>query len=102
MQYTCVTVHLTNKDKNLKGSDSIADRVKDTMEVLNGCGCKPSRIIEHVYNERLTELEVEYHFEDLSADEAENKLHNELKCFEHSLGKILLSVSNINLKVHRM
>ncbi len=102
MQYTCVTVHLTNKDKNLKGTDSISNRVKSAVEVLNDCGCKPSRVIEHMYSERLTEIELEYHFEDLSGDEAESKLCNELKCFEHSLSEMFLVVSNITSKIYRM
>ena len=102
MQYTCVTVHLANKDKNLKGADSISDRVKSATEVMKGCVCKPSRIIEHIYDERLTELEIEYQFEDLSANEAEDKLFNELKCFEHPLGELRLVVSDITSKIYRM
>jgi hypothetical protein len=102
MQYTCVTVHLANKDKNLKGTDSISNRAKGAVEVLNGCGCKPSRVIEHTYNERLTALEVEYHFENMDAGEAENELCNVLKCFEHLLGELLLSISDITSKIYRM
>jgi hypothetical protein len=102
MQYTCVTVHLVNKDKNLKGLDKISDRRKNAILILNSCNCSPSRVIEHVYNERLTELEIEYHFEDLNVDEAENKLYHELKCFERSLGELSLVVSDISSKIYRM
>ena len=102
MQYTCVTVHLANKDKSLKGSDKISDRRKNAIQILSDCDCLPSRVIEHVYNQHLTEFEVEYHFKDLNTNEAENKLCHELKCFEHSLGELSLVISDINSQIYHM
>ncbi len=102
MQYTCITVHLVNKDKSLKGLDEISNRREDAIQILNNCNCSPSRVIQHMYNERLTEIEIEYHFEDLDVNEAESKLCHELKCFEHSLGKLSLVISDINSQIYHM
>ena len=102
MQYTCLTVHLANKDRSLKGSESISDRLRQVHPILNNCDLPPSNISWHVYEDMLTMIDVEYHFEEMNAEEAELKLEKILSCFEQPLRELHLKISDVSVVTHRM
>jgi hypothetical protein len=93
--HTNVTVHLSNEDKNLRGSEAISNRVQQVHRILNGCDPRPSRIAEHIYDGILTEVEVEYHLEGSSVDDVHMKIKDLLKCNEQSLREFSFIVDDI-------
>ncbi len=95
MGHTHATVHLASKDKNLRGSEAISNRVQQVHRILNGCDPHPSKIIEHIYGDVLTEIEVEYHLRGSSIDDVHMKIRDLLKCNEQDLQKLSLIISDI-------
>jgi hypothetical protein len=62
MKHSRVTVNLINKNKSLKGMEDISRVIEQAERILNDCSYPPSMIVEHVFDGRLTAIEIEFHF----------------------------------------
>jgi hypothetical protein len=95
MQCSRVTVHLTNKNKSMTGVEHISRVVEQATRILSDCDPPPNRITDHVYDQKLTCLELEYRFAGLNISEAEIKAGSILNCIEERLRGISLFLSDV-------
>ena len=95
MKHSRVTVNLINKNKNLKGTKDIFRVMEQATRILNECSYPPSTIVEHVFDDRLTAIEIEFHFPEIDISEAEIKAGNILNCVEDQLRGIFIFVNDV-------
>ena len=95
MKHSRVTVNLINKNKSLKGMGDISRVIEQAERILKDCSYPPNMIVEHVFDDRLTAIEVEFHFSEIDISEAEIKSGNILNCFEDQLRGIFLFVDDV-------
>ena len=101
MTHSHVTVHLTNDNLASMEPENISSIVEQATRILYNCDHVPSKIAEHVFDRRLTALELEYHFNDLDVSEAEIKAGDILNCIEDQLQKLSLFVSDVCAEDHQ-
>ncbi len=95
MKHSRVTVNLINKNKSLKGMEDISRLMEQVTRMLNECSYPPSMIVEHVFDNRLTAIEIEFNFPEIDISEAEIKAGNILNCVEEQLRGIFLFVNDV-------
>jgi hypothetical protein len=60
VKHSRVTVNIINKNKSLKGTKDIFRVMEQATRILNECSYPPSMIVEHVFDDRLTAIEIEF------------------------------------------
>ena len=95
MKHSRVTVNLINKNKSLKGMGDISRVIEQAERILKDCSYPPNMIVEHVFDGRLTAIEVEFHFSEIDISETEIKAGNILNCVEDQLRSIFLFVDDV-------
>ena len=95
IKHSRVTVKLINKNKNLQSMEDISRVMEQATRILNGCNFPPSMIVEHVFDDQRTAIEIEFHFSEIDISEAEIKAGNILNCVEDQLRGIFLFVDDV-------
>jgi hypothetical protein len=75
--------------------EDISRIVEQATRILNECSYPPSMIAEYVFDDRLTAIELEFHFPEIDIGEAEIKAGSILNCVEDRLRSIFLFVDDV-------